>query len=109
MVGGKVVEVLRTDAQIWVNVADTHAPDDRCALWMERNPTSENVKPGDQIWWQGHVAMWTPAQNRVPENSVAAARQRCGVDYDIEIPRHGYSGAAHPGQAMIDAAYGVRP
>ncbi len=36
--------------------------------------------------------MWTPGGSV----KVGGAPLKCGVDYDIEIPRVGYSGVPHP-------------
>jgi len=38
---------------------------------------------GDSIWWQGEKAMWTPRW--------ANTSGKCGVDYDIQYTRIGYS------------------
>ena len=107
MVGGTVEEVLWRTDRIWVNAKDNnHASE--CAIYVERNATSERIKPGDQIWWQGRMAMWTPAESRVEEcghREHITCLGRCGVDYDIQIPRVGYSGVSHPAKRLVDSAY----
>lgn len=52
-----------------------------CAIYVERNGDSEQMRPGDNIWWQGKRALWTPADRRV---------------VDKEIPRASYSGVRSP-------------
>ena len=98
MVGGTVTEVLKKHDRIWVNTAEDH---DECAIFIERNTVSESVKLGDSLWWQGENAYWTPVENhRRPESEL-----KCGTDFDIAIPRIGYSGVNHPAKSMIDSAY----
>jgi hypothetical protein len=107
MVGGDVKEVLWLTDRVWVNAKDrTYA--DECAIYVERNSTSERIKPGDAIWWQSRMAMWTPAESQAKEcghREHITCLARCGIDYDIQIPRIGYSGVAHPGKALIDTAF----
>lgn len=100
MVGGDVKEVLFRGDRVWVN-AKCRTYNDECAIWVERNVTSEKIKPGDVVWWQGRYVMWTPFENRYrPSHEL-----RGGVDYDIEIPRIGYSGVPHPAKRLVDSAY----
>lgn len=103
MVGGIVREVLWRETKIWVNVMDTYRPDsyNDCAIYVVRNEDSERIKPGDSLWWQGKFAMWTPNENRDRNSNLI----KCGTDYDIQIPRVGYSGVAHPGKKLIDYAF----
>lgn len=85
-VGGKVLEVIDRGDALWVNTSD-HG--DECAIYVERNPVSLNVQPGDVLWWQGRNAYWTP--------------KRPGVTmpfYDKPIPRIGYSGVKRPTAAL---------
>lgn len=100
MVGGTVIEVVdipdRPDV-LFVDCADmpgrySRKPD-TCAILVERNENSEKIQVGDKIWWHGRFAMWTPRDN---EGS------RGGVDYDIKIPRVGYSGVEHPLRKAMD-------
>lgn len=100
MVGGDVKEVLIRGDRVWVN-AKCRTYNDECAIWVERNDDSERIRAGDAIWWQGRHAMWTPAEHR----DTPCLYLRCGIQYDIQIPRIGYSGASHPAKRMIDAAY----
>ena len=57
---------------------------------------SASLKIGDALWWQGGVAMWTPQENRVGDDEATRRGLKCGVDYDIQIPRRGYSGVSQP-------------
>lgn len=93
MVGGTVIEVVDLATKVYVNVADRpYSKREECAIYVERNADSEKIQIGDALWWQGDVAMWTPQENRL-----AGMRDlKCGVDYDIQIPRRGYSGVSQP-------------
>lgn len=97
MVGGIVKEVLFVGNRVWVNAKDTTYTDE-CAIYVERNANSERIKPGDSIWWQGRMAMWTPAGS-------SGYAERQGIDWDIEIPRIGYSGAYHPAKKLVDRSF----
>ncbi len=100
MVGGRVVEVSEVKNRpdvLYVDCADfqyRRKRPDTCAIYIEKNRTSELIEIGDSLWWQGRFAMWTPLRNCVPEDG--GEDLRCGIDYDIEIPRIGYSGVDHP-------------
>lgn len=103
MVGGVVIEVCEhpTDRfKLYVNCADRaysgQRKPDECAIYVERNETSEQIQVGDALWWQGQSAMWTPQKNRVSAKEANRLELRCGVDFDVKIPRIGYSGVAHP-------------
>lgn len=94
MVGGKAIEVADVKERpgvIFVDVADRGGGrrTDTCAIYVERNSNSEKIEIGDSLWWQGGWAMWTPATYRQGSG-------KCGVDYDIKIPRVGFSGIKHP-------------
>ena len=79
MVGGMVIGVRRLEDRIWANCMD--GPDE-CAIYVERNADSEQLKIGDSLWWQGSWAMWTPN----PDDG----------RHDVQIPRIGYSGVSDP-------------
>jgi hypothetical protein len=100
MVGGVVIETLATAERVWVNVED-RTYGDRCAIYVERTAAAERIRPGDSLWWQGRDALWTPQENREMDPRYAAG----GVDYDIRIPRIGYSGVRHPAAALVEKAY----
>lgn len=100
MVGGIVKEVLLRGDKVWVNARCTTYRDE-CAIYVVRNSDAERIRVGDSIWWQGRMAMWTPYENtQRPE-----AELRCGVDFDIQIPRIGYSGVVHPAQRLVERAF----
>lgn len=84
MVGGTVIETIDMGNRVWINCKERN---DVCAINVVRNVDALIVCPGDQIWWQGRNAFWTP-QN--------AAK---GI-FDITIPRIGYSGAVRPAQPL---------
>lgn len=101
MVGGTVIEVVTLKEKVYINCIDHPAGrqiGDQCAIYVERNSTSERVEIGDAIWWQGRVAYWTPCANR----SGRPKGLRCGIDYDIPIPRMGYSGVSHPFREVLE-------
>lgn len=105
MVGGNVIEVCNVPGRpdvLFVDVADrAGGPESRiqtCAVYVERNENSERIQIGDSLWWQCGFCMWTPQANRleVCNHEHHYSCQRCGVDYDIKIPKIGYSGVSHP-------------
>lgn len=96
MIGGRVKETLILSDRVWVNARDTTYMDE-CAIYVERSAVSERIQPCDLIWWQGREAMWTPA------HAADSSQGKQGVDWDIVIPRIGYSGALHPAQRMLEA------
>lgn len=102
MVGGKVIEVAEVPGRpeiLFVDCADMprgRRKPDTCAIYVERNKTSEQIQIGDSLWWQGPYAMWTPQRNRMVETEAERRGLKCGVDYDIKIPRVGCSGVTHP-------------
>lgn len=87
-VGGRVLEVLPHKNRYWVNTQDG-APGTECAIFVEKNATSDQIKKGDSLWWQGRDAFWTPAAVREGEAE---------GESDIAIPRIGYSGVSRPAQ-----------
>jgi len=106
MVGGIVIEVVPGEGRVWVNIRDGVHTKDVCAVYVTRNPTSERIKPGDALWWQGSLCFWTPQ-----EYSAVGCQHRehvdctgkVGVDYDIQIPRVSYSGVGRPeGHDILD-------
>ena len=93
MIGGQVVEVIRTDERVWINVADVWyrngvrtVTDEQCAIWVERTPAALCVEAGDGVWWQGRLAFWTPA-------FVKKGGKGPG---DVKLNRIGYSGVKRP-------------
>lgn len=81
MVGGTVITTIEAGDRIYINCRDRTYPKETCAIYVERNVSSEQIRPGDCVWWQGNRAMWTPADRRV---------------VDREIPRRSYSGVPPP-------------
>lgn len=81
MVGGMVITTIEDGDRVYINCVDRIHPREMCAIYVERNADSEQVRPGDSIWWQGKWARWTPADRRV---------------VDKEIPRRSYSGVKSP-------------
>lgn len=59
MVGGKVIEIVKLDDRIWLDVQDTiYQRDPTCAIYIVRNTVSEQIEVGDMVWWQGRFLMW---------------------------------------------------
>ena len=77
-VGGKVIEVIPGEDRVWVNTLDYS---EKCAIYVQRNNDSEQIKAGDSLWWQGREAYWTPQDAHV---------------IDHPIPRIGFSGVERP-------------
>lgn len=94
MVGGIVLEVCNHPTErnkIYVNCGDRpYSKVQECALYVENSKISQQIEIGDSLWWQGGVAYWTPQNNR------GKSGLRCGIDFDIQIRRIGYSGVEHP-------------
>lgn len=91
MVGGMVITVIGDGARdrIYVNCQERRTAGepqrrgrrDTCAIYVQRNADSEQIRPGDDVWWQGKWVMWTPADRHV---------------VDKQIPRRSYSGVKPP-------------
>ena len=97
MVGGTVIEVVDLATKVYLNCADRpYSKIEECAIYVEKNAQSEQIEIGDAVWWQGGYAMWTPKGNRVSGEVAEKRGLKCGKDYDIKIPRRGYSGVNHP-------------
>lgn len=82
MVGGIVITTITDGDRIYVNCRGTGCERrETCAIYVQSNADSERIRPGDDIWWHGQWAMWTPADRRFT---------------DRKIPRRGYSGVKSP-------------
>lgn len=78
MVGGVVITTIESGDKIYVNCKEVLSPNSRrkpetCAIYVVRNADSEQIRPGDNIWWQGRSAMWTPADRRFVDKQIARA------------------------------------
>jgi hypothetical protein len=87
MIGGIVTETKQLPDRIWLDCEEQNSTS-KCAIYVERNENSERIKAGDSVWWQGGYALWTPYGVNRPA--------RAGKDYDIRIPRIGFSGVSKP-------------
>lgn len=74
MVGGVVINIVKTEDGTWVQCLDTTYGDQTCAI---RVKDAKEMKVGDRLWWQGSRAMWTPKPDDGRE--------------DIVLERTGYS------------------
>lgn len=84
MVGGIIIDIVKVNqAKWWLNCVETGlgsgAGKDTCAIYV--NPQDEPIEVGDNLWWQGSYAYWTPDD-----------RART----DVKLPRIGFSGVPHP-------------
>lgn len=100
MVGGVVIGVTRIAGGLThVNVADCpHYPKhprgecprpDTCCVYTDEikvhGGERVEVRLGDSFWWQSGRCYWTPKENRGKDGN------KCGVDFDIELKKVGYS------------------
>lgn len=89
MVGGIVIGIAETGDEALVHVKDAKSANSsgnecsvRCRL-IDKNGYRVFIKVGDALWWQGGNCYWTPKPG--------LANGRCGVDFDIALPKIGYS------------------
>lgn len=87
MVGGTVTEVIQHDGRVWINTIENKFQEfsDECAIYVELDENSAQVKPGDIVWWHGGSALWTKYENGYfvgPE--------------DVKLVRLGFSGVDRP-------------
>ena len=88
-VGGKVVETIDAGDRVWVNTKERGSGSQTCAVYVERNPLSLTISPGDSLWWQSGNCYWT-------------AKDRTGKTVgkpDTKIKRIGFSGVSRPATA----------
>lgn len=76
--------------KVWVDCVEQNSTS-KCAVYCERNENSEAIRPGDSFWWQCGYCMWTPYLH-----TKAKRGSKGGLDYDIRIPKIGYSGVPKP-------------
>ena len=78
-VGGVVIDVVPvTPSKWWVNTMDGGS---LTPVAVYCDPQGETIDVGDLLWWQAGSCYWTP-RDRSRE--------------DVELPKIGYSGVAHP-------------
>lgn len=97
MIGETVTETVADGDKLWIKVSDDKL-NDSCSTNVVNNGDAKKIKPGDCVWWQGKFVMWTPYENRGEIRRLRGFKgpQKAGVDYDIQIPRVGFSGVARP-------------
>jgi hypothetical protein len=97
MVGGWVAGITEVDGKVHVHVEDCpHYPKherrqcprpDSCCVYTDaisiKTGKKVPIRPGDSFWWQSGLCMWTP----YPKSE----GHKCGVDYDIQLTKLGYS------------------
>lgn len=86
MVGGKVLEVCEVPNRpdvLFIEVVDRpYSKLEKCGVLIENNETSQRIQIGDSMWWQSGWCYWTPQ----------GSEGKCGIDYDIKIPKRSGSG-----------------
>lgn len=85
MVGGTVVGISRKGGETLLNVKDRTYGDECAVRCVERRVDDGrhvHISLGDQVWWQCGRVMWTP---------VPCGSGPCGKDWDIQLPKVGYS------------------
>jgi hypothetical protein len=86
MVGGNVVGLARRPGGVtMLHVRDTRSTDRICVDVREERLNgggSVEIAVGDSVWWQSGIVLWTPAYSN---------RRRCGDDFDIQLPKVGYT------------------
>ena len=75
-VGGEVTEVIVQDERVYI---DTDDKGDKCAIFVEKDENSIQVKPKDIVWWQGHRAFWTTKDRETVVERTLIRRGTSGV------------------------------
>lgn len=83
MVGGEVINIVKTADGTWVQCLDTTYGDQTSAI---RVKDAKEMKTGDRLWWHGTRAYWTPKPDDGRE--------------DIVLERIGYSHSKIPDDIM---------
>lgn len=80
MIGGIVTEVKVLADRVYIDCEENNSTS-KCAIYVERDENSKQVKPADIVWWQGGRAYWTPYdKSRI----------------EVVLKRIGYSGVKRP-------------
>lgn len=82
MVGGKVINIVKTEHNTWIQCLDA-TYNDVCAI---RVKDAKEMKVGDLLWWHGRWAYWTPNPKAESE--------------DIPLERVGYSHSKIPNEIL---------
>ena len=78
-VGGKVTELIKLEDKVYIDTTDGS---ESCAIYVELDVNSNNIKIDDIVWWQGKYAYWTTS-DRVSK-------------VEIKLNRIGFSGVEKP-------------
>lgn len=78
-VGGEVIEVIVQRKRVYVDTSDGGC---KCAIFVEKNSDSKQIKKGDVVWWQGNHAYWTTSDRETV--------------VERKIKRIGFSGVNRP-------------
>lgn len=90
MIGGKVLETITLRDRIWVN-CQCQVYGDIAAVFVQKTVHARCISEGDALWWQADSCYWTPACNM---NHMAFLVG--GEQFDIKIPKIGFSGMPRP-------------
>lgn len=84
MVGGKIECISRDyygEISCWrLIVIDGK---DCCGIYTASNP---GFIPGDNIWWHGRTAYWTPRNGQGSESDIPLKRYGCSFDPFFRVP-----------------------
>lgn len=86
MVGGVVVGITRKSGKVHLNLEDKG---ETICVYAEEMAVDHpeikvEIKLGDWVWWQSGFCYWTPGGKY-------SRSANCGVEFDIKIPKIGYS------------------
>jgi len=82
MVGGTIIGIIRRTGETTLNVQG-HGCEKNDTLCIKVKELADRpILVGDYVWWQGRLALWTPAHS---------TDQRQGIGVDIKLERIGYS------------------
>jgi len=90
MIGGTIIEIIELRDRFWVNCQDAVSPS-QCAVFVSKTVHARCISEGDALWWQADQCYWTPACNMKRLKVL-----QCGVEFDIKIPKIGFSGMPRP-------------
>lgn len=86
MVGGTIIGIIRKSGETTLNVQGHGCERSDTLCIKVREPIDRVIDVGDYIWWQGRLALWTPAHS---------TDKRQGIGFDIHLERIGYSFEPH--------------
>lgn len=76
-VGGKVTGVIVQSDRVYIDTNDGSCD---CAIFVDRDENSVQVRPGDVVWWQGKEVYWTTADRKTVVECTLKRRGFSGVN-----------------------------